>query len=183
MNRLAVPGQLSSVGSRRLALFSSRKIPGDLVLKTLDAVAVLRDAGIELIGGFHSPVEKECLKMLLRGTQPIVVCPARSIKGYRHPAEWKGPIARGQLTMMSEFPDYVKRVTAESSEQRNRYVVRRADAVFIPYAAPASKTEVLAKEIAATGKSICTIIHELNANLLALGAHPVEEFLRGSNCL
>jgi len=33
-----------------------------------------------VISGFHTPAEKECLRILLRGAQPIIICPARSIE-------------------------------------------------------------------------------------------------------
>jgi predicted AAA+ superfamily ATPase len=46
------------------------------VLRTF--ALALREAGIPVIGGFHAPMEKECLDLLLRGTQPVVICPARS---------------------------------------------------------------------------------------------------------
>lgn len=44
---------------------------------------LLRDAGVTVIGEFHSPMEKECLNILLRGSQPIIVCPARSLENMR----------------------------------------------------------------------------------------------------
>jgi hypothetical protein len=57
-------------------------------------IELLRGAGIPIIGGFHSPMEKECLDLLLRGQQPIVICPARSIQGMRicgfpQPGDWR----------------------------------------------------------------------------------------------
>src|SRR5579883_2639216 len=62
-----------------LALFCSERCPGDLIIKASDAATALRDAGVPVVSGFHSPVERECLRILLRGTQPVVICPARSI--------------------------------------------------------------------------------------------------------
>jgi len=48
-----------------------------------------RDDGVTVISGFHTPVEKECLRILLRGSQPVIICPARSIEGMRIPPTWK----------------------------------------------------------------------------------------------
>ena len=31
--------------------------------------------GVPMIGGFHTPMEQECLEVLLRGQQPVVICP------------------------------------------------------------------------------------------------------------
>lgn len=43
-----------------------------------DLAAAPRDAGIPVISGFHTSVEKDCLDFLLKGRQPVVVVPARS---------------------------------------------------------------------------------------------------------
>ncbi len=115
--------------------------------------------------------------MLLRGTQKIIVCPARSTNGYRFPTGWKKPIAEGRLILQSQFPDDVRRVTARTSEFRNRHIVAFANAFFIPYAAPDSKTESLAKEIATTGKPLYTLISPETANLRALGAADILGFI------
>jgi predicted Rossmann fold nucleotide-binding protein DprA/Smf involved in DNA uptake len=80
-----VPKTLTALGNfdilqrKKLALFCSVKCPGALILQTYDLARALRDAGVAVIGSFHSPMEKECLTLLLRGTQPVIVCPARSI--------------------------------------------------------------------------------------------------------
>ena len=70
------PKSLKILERRLLGLFCSTKCPGDAILQTYDLVRALRDAGVAVIGGFHSPMEKECLDLLLRGNQPIVICPA-----------------------------------------------------------------------------------------------------------
>jgi len=49
------------------ALFCSNKCPGSAILRALDFAAQLRDANRAVISGFHTPVEKECLAILLRG--------------------------------------------------------------------------------------------------------------------
>src|SRR5260370_32808677 len=76
---LAVLGNLDLIRTRLLALFCSIKCPGNVILGTYDLIRALRDAGIPMIGGFHSPMEKECLTLLLRGKQPVIACPARGI--------------------------------------------------------------------------------------------------------
>jgi hypothetical protein len=43
----------------------------------------VRDAGIVMAGGFHSPMEQDCLDFLLRGNQPVVVCPAKGLAHVR----------------------------------------------------------------------------------------------------
>jgi len=61
----------------------------------------VRDAGITVISGFHAPMDRECLRILLRGKQPIIVCPARSLEKLRFPANWREPIEAGRMLILS----------------------------------------------------------------------------------
>ena len=127
-----------------------------------------------LIGGFHSPMEKEFLDLLLRGTARVVVCPARSIEDMRVPREWRLAIAEGRLLVLSLFGRSHRRPTVALAAQRNEFVAALATDAFIPYAAPEGRTEALAHEHAAAGKVILTLESPANANLRALGASVVK---------
>ena len=170
---IAARGNLDILRGNSLALFCSVKCPGTLILRTYDFARALRDAGVTVIGGFHTPMERECLALLLRGTQPLVVCPARSIDGMRLPAEWKAPLAEGRLLLLSPFPDRERRVTAHLSEKRNAFVAALATRVFVAHAAARGKTERFCSDIVASGKPLLTLDDPANANLIAIGARPL----------
>ncbi len=155
-----------------LALFCSVKCPGDLILQTYDLARALRDAGIAVISGFHTPMERECLDLLLRGSQPVVVCPARGIGGMRVPTPWKTPIAEGRLLVASPFPLDQRRTTIDLAYRRNAFVADLATDVLVTYAHPNGATARLATELVATGKPLRTLDHLANTALLALGATP-----------
>jgi hypothetical protein len=72
-------GNVDLLRRASLALFCSIRCPGKLILETYDFARAVRDVGVPIVSGFHTPMEKECLDLLLRGTQPVLVCPARSI--------------------------------------------------------------------------------------------------------
>jgi hypothetical protein len=74
---LSAIGNRDFLSCRPVALFCSIRCPGDVILRTYDVIRNIRDVGIPMIGGFHSLMEKQCLTFLLRGTQPVIVCPAR----------------------------------------------------------------------------------------------------------
>src|SRR6266487_2537343 len=76
--------------------------------------------------GFHSPIEKECLALLLRGAQPIVICLARNIERMRVPAVWRQPIADGRLLVLSPFAAPVNRATTKLTKVRNEFVAALA---------------------------------------------------------
>ncbi|MDP3062946.1 MAG: DNA-processing protein DprA, partial [Chloroflexota bacterium] len=160
-------------GHQFVALFCSVRCPGDLILKTYDLARALRDAGVPVIGGFHSPMEKECLRLLLRGRQPVVVCPARGIENMRVPAEWRPPLAEGRLLLLSPFSSSQRRPTADQAALRNDFVAALAHRVFVAHAAPGGKTEAFARKVLDWGKPLLTLEGRHNQNLVALGARAV----------
>ncbi len=170
---IAIMGNLDILRQKKLALFCSVKCPGTLILQTYDLARTLRAAGVTVISGFHSPMEKECLTLLLRGTQPVIVCPARSIDRMRLPTEWKAPLAEGRLLLLSPFAEKLHRVTTDLAQRRNEFVAALAGEVFVAHAAPGSKTERFCRDVLAWGKPLLTLDSEENVHLLALGAKPL----------
>ncbi len=163
-------GNLQHLDLRLLGLFCSAKCPGNLILDTYDLARVLRDAEVPVIGGFHSPMERECLDLLLRGKQPVVVCPARSIHRMRVPPAWKAPLENGRLLVLSPLPERSRAATAELATRRNRFVAALANQIFVVHAAVGSKTEQLCRQLLKNKRRLLTFNREENRNLLDLGA-------------
>ena len=142
----AAPAQLTTLGNLDLlalpktGLFCSARCPGHVILSAYDQAARWRDARHCVISGFHSPVEKECLRILLRGEPPIIICPARAMP-QRIPPDWKKPLADGRLLILSIFPNTESRITADLAARRNELVAALADQVFVAYATPGGRLE------------------------------------------
>jgi predicted Rossmann fold nucleotide-binding protein DprA/Smf involved in DNA uptake len=170
---VATIGKVNVLDTKLVALFCSVRCPGDLILKTYDLARSLRDGCRAVIGGFHSPMEKECLRLLLRGQQPVVVCPARSLEGMRIPGDWREPLAEGRLLLLSPFSSSLRRPTADIAARRNDFVAALAHRVFIAHAAPSGKTEAFDHKVLEWGKPLLTLESPDNANLLALSAQAV----------
>jgi predicted Rossmann fold nucleotide-binding protein DprA/Smf involved in DNA uptake len=139
-----------------IALFCSIQCPGELILKTYDLAQSLRDKGSPVISGFHTPIEQDCLKILLRGTQPIIHCPARSLNKIRLSPEQKQAIAENRLLLISPFSASYSRATADLAQKRNEMIGAISHTVFIAHAAPNSKTQAFAQRLVQTGKSVVT---------------------------
>ncbi|HPC60304.1 MAG TPA: DNA-processing protein DprA [Verrucomicrobiota bacterium] len=152
--RLSVLGDPALLRGDKLGLFCSVRCPGDLILKAYDLARKLRDDGVTVISGFHSPVEKECLRILMRGKQPIIICPARSLRNMRLPREWRGAIQQGRLLVVTPFVGSQKRATAELARERNRFVAAVADRVCFIHTAAGGALESLANELRRAGKSL-----------------------------
>ena len=141
-------GNLDLLALPKTALFCSARCPGDAILRSYDQAARWRDAGRCIISGFHSLIEKECLRILLRGKPPVILCPARSLEKLRLPSAWKTPLNEGRLLILSCFPPPHHRATAELAARRNQFVAALADEVWFAHIASGGQTEQLAKAIA-----------------------------------
>ena len=142
---MTVLGDPSLLRLRRTALFCSARTPGDAILRTHDAAQRMRDDGVTVISGFHSPIEKECLRILLRGKQPVIVCAARTIEAMRIPKECRAAFDAGRVLFISPFTKQPKRVTKESALRRNEIVSALADEVFIAHITTGGQTEKMAE--------------------------------------
>ena len=158
------------------ALFCSNRCPAQIILKTHELAQQFRESGIPTIGGYHSPVEKECLRVLLRGSQPIILCPARSIENMRLSPAWKGALAEGRLLILSIFGSKYRRSTAALANQRNVFVAALADKICIAHASEGSKTLQFAQRVSEWGKPLFTFDTPANRSLFQCGARRIEDF-------
>jgi predicted Rossmann fold nucleotide-binding protein DprA/Smf involved in DNA uptake len=143
-SELTALGNLDLLVSTKTALFCSARCPGHVILTTYDQAAKWRDEDRCVISGFHSPVEKECLKILLRGTSPVIVCPARGLP-QRLPPDWKKPLSDGRMLILSIFPAAKTRVTADLAAIRNTFVAALADEVWFAHITPGGQMQRLAQ--------------------------------------
>ena len=148
---LVVLGDRSLLRSRRTALFCSARTPGEAILRAHDAARKMRDEGVTVISGFHSPIEKECLRILLRGKQPVIICPARAIEGMRIPRTLRAAFDSGRVLFLSPFTEQPVRITNESAKRRNEVVAALADDVYIAHIEPDSGTAQVAQWTTAWG--------------------------------
>lgn len=171
---ITVLGDLSILQNKSLALFCSVKCPGTLILKTYDLAQQLRQAGVTVIGGFHSPIEREFLEILLRGSQPIIICPARSIEGMRIPNTWRLPMNGGRFLILSPFDLKHHRITTELGTKRNEFVAAIADQIFVAHATSGGKTEQFCQKVISWGKTLLTFDCKENTHLIHMGARTIQ---------
>ena len=152
-----VRGNARLLTNRLVGFFCSESSPGDAILSTYDLALALRDTKLTFIGGFQSPMEKEFLTFLLRGTAPAIVCPARSITRMRLPAAWQAPLGDGRMLLLSGFPDQIRRPTRQTATKRNALIAELATCLLVPHAEPAGKVEQLCQAAVAQGKPVFAV--------------------------
>jgi predicted Rossmann fold nucleotide-binding protein DprA/Smf involved in DNA uptake len=153
-----------------VGLICSVQCPGSVIIKTFDAIRELRDADVVVAGGFHSPMEKECLDFLLRGNQPVIVCPAKHVSRQRLSSGFRAALESGRLLLISPSSEKVKLTTRRSALKRNEFVAAMSAAVLVPHASPAGTTATLVQSLLAGCLPILTLDDESNSDLLKHGA-------------
>ena len=173
MPEVALKGDPGSLDKTLIGFFCSVRCPGDVILKTYDLARGLSEMGATIVGGFQSPMEKEFLDLLLRGSVSVVVCQARGIGGMRIPQGWKGPLGGGKMLILSFFDDKIRRPTSGLSDRRNACIATLADRILITHAEKGGKTEELCRDALAKGKPVFSLYSPDNAHLLEHGAVPI----------
>lgn len=157
-----------------LGFFVSRRATPRAVVMAYDIARALRDAGVAVAGGFDAPVERDCLTFLLRGSQPVLVMPARPLERFRPPAAWTTAIADGRLHLESPFHADERGSPLANARRRNIALAERASAVLIAHAHPGGGVERLALDLLAQRrKAVYTLDLPEHHPLITAGARPL----------
>ena len=127
------------------ALLCSKTCPGTKIIEAMDLAQRWRAENRTVISGFHTLVEKECLRIFLRGPQPIVISPARGLDPFQLPVDWQTKFKRGELLLVSLFDSTIRRPTRETSEARTRLILALAQRHTIIHATPGGLLDQLEK--------------------------------------
>lgn len=157
-----------------IAFFCSQSCPGDIILKAQDWANARGSDSAPVIGGFHTPIERDVLRILLRGSAPVIIVLARAVQGYRMSPAIKAAVTAGTAHIISPFPATQTRTTAATAEARNRHILTLCETVLIAHASPGGKTEALAREAVSLGHRVFAFSSPGNAHLFDLGALPLD---------
>jgi predicted Rossmann fold nucleotide-binding protein DprA/Smf involved in DNA uptake len=170
---LTTMGNLALIERAKLAIFCSADCSPEIANQAYALLQKLAEPTTAVIGGFHSPVERECLDILMRSSKPVIIAPARSLVKLRIRREHREPLESGRLLYLSFFRSHRHRSDVDMASKRNHFVAALADKILIPFAAPGSKTEQLCRELIRWGKPVFAIDDTVNQNLLELGVAPM----------
>ena len=169
------PQELSIIGNPLLlkeplvGFFSSRRLPGRLLLEAFEWAQSQKGHSMNVVCGFHSPMEKECLSVILGGRANVLLCAARGIGHFRVPLAWRSPLNEGRLTVVTAEHDNVRRSSRSLAYQRNKLVAALAKEILVAHATRGGQTELLVREILRDGKSVFTFSGPENEHLLRIG--------------
>jgi predicted Rossmann fold nucleotide-binding protein DprA/Smf involved in DNA uptake len=129
-----------------LGLVCSARLPGAILLETYDFAQRMPVGERTVAGGFHSPMERQCLDILLNRHVPVLICPGRRLLNRRIPSHWRVPVGEGRLAIVSSFEPRCRRVTRALAFERNRFVAAMADILLVPYAVPGGSAERIVRQ-------------------------------------
>lgn len=126
-------GEKALLSEPLLGLIASRECPGHVLLETLDLVPEWTKTRRIIVSGFHSPLEQQVLRSVLRRKGRVVKVLARGMTDYRPTAEERGPMAAGNMLVITPHPPEVRRTTRETALARNRLVLALSNEIVVPY--------------------------------------------------
>ena len=99
------------------------------------------------------------LRLLLRGSQPVLVCLARGIDNIRIPRDWRPTLDDGRVLVLSPFPATARRPTAELAAQRNNFVNlwRNPDGVLDAHRVAQAITATTPAKLEETGTALLDV--------------------------
>lgn len=168
---LTCTGPWDILSERTVALFCSRECPGAAILHTYDVVVTLRHRPITLISGYHSPMEKECMRALENGSARVIWCLPKALEAFSLPHAFTELYTTQRLLIISPFPSQITRITRETATRRNVVAAALADDVIVAYAKKDSATAALCTSLCDTDTHVCAIAIPENDHLIARGAH------------
>jgi predicted Rossmann fold nucleotide-binding protein DprA/Smf involved in DNA uptake len=152
--RVEAIGNVALLELRKIALFCSRRCPPERMPAAFDWARSLPEDGVALIGGFHSPMEQECLQIALRRRLPVIVCVGRSFARIRPLSAWRAALDDKRLLILSAFAPRVHRLTEDRSAERNQLAAALADEVVFVHVDPGGHADSLKTRALEWGKSL-----------------------------
>jgi predicted Rossmann fold nucleotide-binding protein DprA/Smf involved in DNA uptake len=171
--RLWCSGDRSILNRRLIGIISSREADSDVARKSaelLQQLTALQE--VAFIGGWHSPLEKEALRIVSGNSAQIVFCVAKSLQRFTLPLEIENLVRQGQALLLTHCSPKAKRISREASLRCNQLVMGLARALIILSAPDGSSSLELAKAALHYGKLVLALEHCLNEKLLESGALP-----------
>ena len=127
-NKMQYLGNSSLLHLPKSAFLASSTIPVEMVLRCYDWAVWMRDERRCVISGFNSRLEKDVLKLLITGTQPIILVLAREMY-HRIPPELQQLLNAGRLLIISTSSS--PRQSKATAFARNKYICEQADEILL----------------------------------------------------
>jgi predicted Rossmann fold nucleotide-binding protein DprA/Smf involved in DNA uptake len=131
--RIVGAGETALLDEPLLGLIASRECPGHVLLETLDRVPEWVKAGRVIVSGFHSPLEQQVLRSMLRRKGCVVKVLARGMTEYHPNTEENESLITGRMLIITAYPPEVSNITRKTALARNRLVLAFSTEALFPH--------------------------------------------------
>lgn len=171
--KLWCSGEQRLLNGPLLGIISAREFDTELASKSAELLGQLaRLKDVSFISGWHSPLEREALRILSGRSAQIVFCVAKSLNRFVPPAEIDNQLRQGQALLLTHCTPKAKRISREASLRCNQLVAGLARALLVLSAPKGSSSLEIARAALRCGKPALTVEDPINKELLACGALP-----------
>ncbi len=171
--KLWCAGEPRILNNRLLGIIAARDADRGLAAKSAELLRQLASSkDASFIGGWHSPLEKEALRILSGDSAQIVLCVAKSLQRFIPSADIENRLKQGRALLLTHCSPKAKRISREASLRRNQLIMALASAVLVLSAPEGSSSLELAKAALNCGKPVLTLENLTNKELLEYGAVP-----------
>ena len=138
--QVSAQGAASRLDEPLTAFFASRTCPGSAIRAAIDWAVAEARSGHTIIGGFHSPLERSVLEVLLTARSKVVIALARDVAKARLPDAWRQAALKEEIAIVS-VDRGMQRLTEDLASTRNDWVARIASNIVIAHAEPGGQLE------------------------------------------
>jgi len=148
-------GNIDLLSQIDFAFLCPSKCPGNIIIKARELAFEWLKKELTVAGGFHSPVERQVVNVLMKGSQPIVICLAVPLENMSVPETWKKGILEERILVITPIRKTdAQRPTQELCDIRDKFVTKLAAKIYIPYVDEHATIAELYKRLKQEGKLI-----------------------------
>lgn len=152
---IAGVGQPSLLDGSLAAFFASRQCTGIAIHAAMDWVMAQAKMKTTVVSGFHSPLERSVLEILLTAKSPAVVVLARDVRKAKLPAAYGEAVVAGRMVVVSELHGLTPpRITATRAHLRNELAAALAQSIVVAYTSESGSLAVQVQRWRETGRNI-----------------------------
>lgn len=147
----------------KIGILASRTILPHLTQQVIQTIQQIYEHNFILMGGWHSPMEEEIHKQLVKNQKTHIHFGAKSIN------RLFCKLGKEKVLFVTHCPSNMKRITRESALERNRLLCEMSDLLLVPWLDPKGKTHNIVREFCEK-KLVYIFDKEYNAKLFKNGA-------------
>jgi predicted Rossmann fold nucleotide-binding protein DprA/Smf involved in DNA uptake len=165
-------GNPSLLNRPLVGIVSARGTESNLNPITAELLGRLAGLQATFIGGWHSALERESLRILLGQMPQIIICLAKSVNRFAFFQELKTLLNQDRVLLLTHCSPSAKRISRDAALRRNQLVAGLAQVLLVLTAPEGSATFKLARSAIEMRKAIFAVENPSNETLLASGALP-----------